>query len=345
MSMAAAGEQGLIEAAKQGDDRAFERLMAPYRRELRAHCYRMSGSLSDAEDMLQESIIRAWKGLGRFEGRASLRTWLYKVATSACIDALDRKSARVMPTELGPAVRGDEAIGPPRPDLPWLEPCPEDFYVDVPVSPEARYGARESVALAFLVALQVLPPKQRAILLLHDVLGQQATECAELLETSVAAVNSALQRARATLAEKGEALRTEPPPPPGDESTTSLLARYVEAWELADVSKLVSLLREDAVLSMPPMSAWMRGPAAIGAAIEAMVFCRNGAPIGRGQFRFVATHANGSPAFAVYALEDGTWRAAAIHVLGVESGRIVTLTAFINPALFTAFGLPLSISG
>jgi len=344
MSMAAAGEESLIEAAKQGDDRAFERLISPYRRELRAHCYRMSGSLSDAEDMLQESIIRAWKGLGRFEGRASLRTWLYKVATSACLDGLDRKAARVMPMELGPAVQGDEAIGPPRPDLPWLEPCPEDFYVDVPVSPEARYGARESVALAFLVALQVLPPKQRAILLLHDVLGQQATECAELLETSVAAVNSALQRARATLAEKGEALRSEPPPP-GDESTTSLLARYVEAWELADVSKLVSLLREDAVLSMPPMSAWMRGAAAIGTAIEAMVFCRDGAPIGRGRFRFVATRANGSPAFGVYQLDNGTWRPAAIHVLGVEAGRIATLTAFINPSLFAAFGLPLSING
>ncbi len=312
--------------------------MAPYRRELRAHCYRMSGSVSDADDMLQESIIRAWKGIGRFEGRASLRTWLYKVATSACLEALDRKAGRVMPTELGPA-SVDGRIGPPRLDLPWLEPCPADFYEDVPVSPEARYTARESVALAFMVALQVLPAKQRAILLLHDVLGWQASECAELLETTVAGVNSALQRARATLAEKGEALKTEPPPKPDDEST-SLLARYVEAWELADVSRLVSLLREDAVLSMPPMSEWMRGVAAIRASIEAMIFCRNGVPLGPGQFRCVATSANGAPAFGVYANDGGTWRAAALHVLGIENGRIATITAFLTPTLFPAFNLP-----
>jgi len=245
-------EQGALTAARS-DERAFRSLVEPYRRELRAHCYRMSGSMHDADDLVQESMLRAWRGLASFEGRASLRTWLHRVTTNACLDALEKKSARVVPRELGPAVEPSTPMAPDN-EIPWLEPCPDDLIDDAPASPEARYDARESVALAFLTALQHLPPRQRAVLLLRDVLGHEASECAELLETSVASVNSALQRARETLAQRPISDR-----PPEDETTSALLARYVSAWEQADVSLLVSILREDATLAMPPFASWLSG--------------------------------------------------------------------------------------
>lgn len=331
----------MLDAARTGDGVAFERLVSPFRRELRAHCYRMSGSLSDADDLLQESLIRAWKGLPSFEGRSALRTWLYKVTTSACLDALDKRSARLLPFDAGPAHDPTKPLGPPRPEITWLEPCPDDVWVDAPPSPEAKYGARESVALAFLSMLQLLPPRQRAVLVLRDVLGWQATECAELLDMSVPAVNSALQRARETL--EGQRAIEHAHTPPGDARTEDLLARYVRAWELADVPALVSLLHEDATLSMPPLSEWLQGAQIIGGALSAMVL----PPGSSGRFRLVATHANGQPALAAYERDaaTGEMRAAAMHVLTISGGKVASLTAFVDPSLFTRFGLPSRLNG
>ena len=322
----------MVDAARGGDEIAFRELVAPFQRELRAHCYRMSGSLHDADDLLQESMLRAWKGLAGFEGRSSVRTWLYKVATSACLDALDRRGPRLLPMDLGPAATDPSAPIPVPADPSWLEPFPGPM--DDVATPEARYGARESVALAFLTALQLLPAKQRAVLLLRDVLGWQATECAELLELSVPAVNSALQRARDTLATR------ELPPTsstPDDEGIASLLARYVHAWEQADVSVLVSLLREDATLAMPPMAAWFHGASVIGASIGGMVLT----PDAKGRFRLVAISANGAPAFAAYERDPktGQFLAAAVHVLDVRGGKIAGIMAFLEPSLFPRFGL------
>jgi RNA polymerase sigma-70 factor (ECF subfamily) len=304
------------------DESSFAELIAPFRRELRAHCYRMSGSLLDADDLLQESLLKAWKGLPGFEGRSSLRTWLYTVATRACIDALEKRSARTLPRELGPA--SDGKVTGPRLDVAWLEPAPSEL-ADVAPSPEARVSQRESVALAFLVALQRLPPRQRAVLILRDVLGWQASECGELLELSVAAVNSALQRARETMARPGEKK-----PVLDDKEKEMLLKRYVQAWEQSDVEALVSILHEDATLAMPPVAEWLQGARAIGASIQAMVFSESGA------FLLLPTSANGLPAFAVY--RDG--KPSAIHLIEIENGKICSVMAFLNPALFAVFGMP-----
>lgn len=323
-----------LQAAREGDERAFARLVAPYRNELRAHCYRMSGSLHDAEDLLQESLIRAWTGLGGFEGRASIRTWLYKVTTNACLDALRGPGSRTLPTEFGPAGDPSTPMGPPRIDLAWLEPFPDAFLADAPSSPEARYGQRESVALAFLVALQLLPPTQRAVLILRDVLGWSAHECAALLDSTVAAVNSALQRARESVESRAHAARTNPSSVE-DADTRALLARYVEAWERADITKLVALLHGDATLAMPPFSEWLHGPGSIGAAIDAMVFRTQGP----GGIKMVETRANGAPAFASYFREgpDGPFVPRALHVLAVREGRIAAITAFMDASLVEKF--------
>ncbi len=332
--------EGVLAAARAGDEAAFADLITPYRRELRAHCYRMAGSLHDADDLYQESLLRAWRGLTSFEGRSSLRTWLYKVTTSACLDAVERRSARALPADVGSRVRAGDPFGPPRMDPVWLEPCPEELYRDAPVSPEARYTSRESVAFAFLVALQLLPPKQRAVLILRDVLGWQAAECGELLGLTVAAANSALQRARETLATRADTARQNVQL--DDDATSALLARYVQAWEQADVSLLVSLLHEDATLAMPPLSEWLQGPADIGAAIRAMVLT----PDAAGLFRLVRTEANGLPALATYARspETGELQARSIHVIEIRDGRIAAMMAFLNPSLFGPFGLPVMLA-
>jgi RNA polymerase sigma-70 factor (ECF subfamily) len=301
------------------DDAAFAEMVAPYRRELRAHCYRMSGSLLDADDLLQESLLKAWKGLSGFEGRSSLRTWLYTVTTRACIDALEKKSARTLPRELGPASDGN--VGVPRADVPWLEPAPSELAEG---TPEARYSRRESVALAFLVALQRLPPRQRAVLILRDVLDFAAAECAELLDLSVAAVNSVLQRARETMAQPAPKQ-----PVLDDPEKERLLERYVAAWERADVEALVAILHEEATLAMPPFAEWMQGATTIGAAIAGMVFA------GKPRFTLRAITANGLPAFAVY--RDG--QPEAIHVLELDGGKVIAVTAFLEPKLLAAFGL------
>jgi RNA polymerase sigma-70 factor, ECF subfamily len=304
------------------DEADFAELIAPYRRELRAHCYRMTGSILDADDLLQESLLKAWTGLPTFEGRASLRTWLYTVTTRACIDALEKKAARSLPHELGPPSDGIAAA--PRFDVPWLEPAPSELAGAEP-SPEARYTQRESIALAFLTAIQRLPARQRAVLILRDVLGWSALDCAELVDLSVAAVNSALQRARDTMAARPAAW----PRVPRDPDEARLVARYVMAWERADVDELVSLLHEEATLAMPPIAEWLRGARAIAASIGDMVFRE------RPALRLVPIEANGLPALAMY--RDGA--PAAIHVLEIEGGRIISVVAFLEPRLLEAFGL------
>ncbi len=330
-------EASALTSAQAGDADAFARLVAPYRQELRAHCYRMSGRIQDADDLVQESLLRAWKGLGSFEGRSSLRTWLYKVTTSACLDALEKRSAKVLPSELGPASVSGEALAAPRLEPIWLEPCPDELLDEDQATPEACYSARESVTFAFLIALQLLPPTQRAVLILRDVLGWAATECAELLELSVAAVNSSLQRARESVKERAGAKHTLTPRL-DDASTAELLARYVRAWEGADVPALVSLLHADATLEMPPLPSWLSGAAAIGQSLSAMVLT----PDAKGSIRLVSLRANGLPAFAAYRKDVATNKLLpmAIHVLEPHLGRIAAITAFIDPALFAAFGLP-----
>ncbi len=333
-------EKSRLEAALAGDEQAFASLLEPYRRELRAHCYRLSGSLHEAEDLMQESLLRAWRGLPSFEGRSSLRTWLYRVTTNACLDALEKRPGRFLPMGLGPATPAAEAVAPPRMEPIWIEPWPDQSVDTSAFTPEAHYTQRESVALAFLVALQLLPPKQRAVLLLRDVLGLQASECADLLETSVAAVNSALQRARETLELRAGSLR-EATPDADDEKTAALLARYVAAWETADVEALVSLLRDDATLAMPPLPQWLQGHRQIGAALEAMVLV----PGAGGMFRLVPTRANGLPAFAAYRREEmsAPYQALSLHVLEILDGRITSIVAFLDASLFAPFGLPASL--
>jgi RNA polymerase sigma-70 factor (ECF subfamily) len=311
----------------------FLKQVEPFRAELKAHCYRMSGSASDAEDLVQDSLIKAWKNLGQFEGRSSLRRWLYTVATRTCLDALESKRSRILPTALGPASPADADPMPPTEEVSWLEPYPDSALESLERNPEARYSARESVALAFLSALQLLPAKQRAVLLLRDVLGWQATECAELLETSVPAVNSALQRARETL----EKQQAEPPKVlPDDASIKSLLSRYIKAWETADASALVALLHEDAVLSMPPLAMWMLGAKNIGAAIARMVL----RPGTAGSLKLIPAQLNGQPALAAYTRDGAVFKATALHVLTVTGDRVSRLDAFVNPAMFEQVGLP-----
>jgi RNA polymerase sigma-70 factor (ECF subfamily) len=326
-------EQGRLALARTGDEGAFRALVSPYGRELRAYCYRTAGSLDDADDLLQESLLRAWRSLSSFEGRSSFRTWLYRVTWSACIDGLHSRPMRKLTVDLGPPAEPDDSILPPRLEG-WIGPCPASVYDDDPSTPEARYSARESVALAFLAALQLLPPKQRATLLACDVLGWSARECADMLGSSVASVNSSLQRARETLESRADRWR---PVLPEETVTRALLAKYVQAWERADVPALVSLLHEEATLAMPPLPVWLRGPRAIGQSIGAMVLT----PEARGQFRLLATEANGLPALAAYRRQGGdAYEPFALHVISLTGDRIDAVTAFLDPGLFSKFDLP-----
>lgn len=322
----------LLASAQGGDRAAFEAVIAPHLKGLKTHCYRMSGSWHDAEDLLQESLVRAWRGLASFRGSSSLRTWLYTVTTRACLDVLERRRVRTLPFALGPAADADEPPGAPSPETPWLEPLPGDPE-DEAFGPEARLGRRESVAFAFLTLVQRLPPRQRAALLLRDVLGWTAADCAELLETSVASVNSALQRAR-------EAVGSPAPERPAfdSEDERALLGRYVRAWELADVGALLALLKEGATLSMPPFTAWYQGVEAIGAQLRGMAL----PPQSAGTRRFQLTRANARPAVAVWRRDEasGEFVAEALQVLDVVDGRVEGITAFMDSRAFVALGLP-----
>ena len=329
-----------LAAARAGDQDAFQHLIAPHHRELMVHCYRILGSWEDAEDTLQETWLRAWRRLDSFAGRASLRAWLYKIATNAALDALAGRRARTLPPALyAPAPPGD-AIPELVPEPHWLEPLPDTLVDDrLTFNPEARYEVRESVTLAFLAALQNLPGRQRAVLILRDVLAWHANEVADLLDTTVPAVNSALQRARTTMQQYQRAQSPAAAPATPDAQIASLLDRYVAAWEAADAATLVALLHEDAVLTMPPFPLWYRGREAIRWFLASYLFTGPA----QGRFRLAATRANGAPACAVYQLaEDGRYRAAALHVLTIANEVITEIHDFLtNDARFFArFGLP-----
>ncbi len=332
----------VITAAQGGDRAAFEQLVEPYRRQLKAHCYRMSGSIHDAEDLLRESLLKAWRAIGGFDGRASVLSWLYKVTTSACLDAVDSRKTRALPVAFGPSTEPGTGLPlTPRAEALWVEPAPDEMMVDAAHSPEARYSARESVALAFLAALQQLPAKQRAALVLRDVLGWQAADCAEPLQLTVAAVTSALQRAREAVS-RGDRTRKERAAAVEDEATRSLLVRYAQVWEEGDVAGLVALLHDDAVLSMPPFEAWFKGAQSIGAAIGNV-----GLTLAtKGLFKVLPIRANGQGAFAVYKKDavKGDFRPHALHVVECVAGRVVEITAFLEPKLFPNFGLATVLS-
>jgi RNA polymerase sigma-70 factor, ECF subfamily len=331
-------EQELLEAVRGGDEEAFRRIVEDHRVELHAHCYRMLGSVHDAEDALQETLLRAWRGLAAFGGRSSLRAWLYRIATNACLDAIARRPKRVLPIDYGPPTADLSAdLGPPLIESVWVEPYPDDAlglrggYA----TPEARYEQREAIELAFIAALQHLPARQRAVLILREVLGFSAQEVGDALETSVASVNSALQRARKTVHERlPERSQQETLRSLGDERIRELVEAYVDAWSRGDVDALRALLAEDVVFSMPPWSSWWRGRETIaGFAKHAVEFCAD--------MRSVATRANGQLAIASYALDDDTGRylAAALDVLTLEGSQIKEMTAFVTPDIFPRFGL------
>jgi len=334
-------ETSLIEAARAGDHEAFRLIIEPFQRELQLHCYRMLGSLHDAEDLLQDVLFRAWQKLESFRGRGSLRSWLYKIATNACLDALKRRPRRVLPFSNGPAADPAEPVQPDVLEPIWLEPYPDTLLNGLTANPEARFTLRESVSLAFLAAIQILPGRQRAVLILHDVLDWRAAEIAGLLDASVASVNSALQRARATLRKRfpagaPDAIDGRAP----SQVDRRLLDRYLHAWDAGDSHALAALLREDAILTMPPTPSWYLGRDAVALFFETAAF--NGELGGR--LRLVPSHANLQPAFAVYRRDpDGVFRAMALQVLTVEAGLIRAITGFVNVSLFPAFGLPTTL--
>ncbi|MFI7702624.1 RNA polymerase subunit sigma-70 [Nonomuraea sp. NPDC049480] len=307
------------------------------------HCYRMLGSVEEAEDLVQETFLRAWKGLRSFEGRSSLRAWLYRIATNACLDALDGRARRVLPHHLAPP--SDPSVDlPPRTDVPWLQPFPDRMWEPAAPGdsgPDAVAVSRETLELAFLAAIQHLPPRQRAVLILRDVAGWPAKEVATLLEGSVAGVNSALQRARATMREHLPEHRMDwaPAAEPSPEER-AVLRRYMDAMERADLAAVATLLAADVRATMPPFPMWFRGRAAVMASLEASWDAD--APWYVGSFRMVPVGANRQPAAAAYvrAPGDTTFRAFAVGVLRIEAGLITEITAFHDTGLFAAFGLP-----
>ncbi len=311
----------------------FPQVADQYRRELTAHCYRMTGSVYDAEDMVQETYLRAWRAYDDFEGRSSVRTWLYRIATNVCLTNLDNKSRRPLPTGLGMpgAIAGDELVEAT--EVPWLEPMP-DVMVDVAnVDPANVVGNRDSIRLAFVAALQHLPARQRAVLILRDVLRWSAKETAAALETTAAAVNSALQRAHAQLAEKQLTEGTVE-----DDLTPeleSMLERYVQAFWDKDVNALVTMLAHDAVWEMPPFTGWYSGAQNIGALID------HQCPGGANDMPMIRTSANGQPAFGLYMrTPDGHFEPFQLQVLQLVDGRVQHVIAFFTEGLFETFGLP-----
>ncbi len=332
-AQATSAEAALVAAARAGDEGAFRRLTEPYRRELHVHCYRMLGSLHDAEDAFQETLLRAWRHLAGFEPRSSIRAWLYRIATNVCLSAAARRRPEQAPVAHELTTAEGEAI--------TLAPYPDALLDELPSSgadPEARYDLDESIQLAFLAAVQLLPPRQRAVLLLRDVLGFAAAEVAALTDASTASVNSALQRARATLEQRraeGRLDLTRTPSP--DDVERSLVRRYIEAWQSVDIDGLVALLREDAVMTMPPEPLLFRGRQAIGDFFATV-------PAGGAldQIRLLPTRANRQPALAAYLLdrETGVHRGYGLMVLSLDGDAIAEITGFADPTLFPLFGLP-----
>jgi RNA polymerase sigma-70 factor (ECF subfamily) len=311
----------------------FDAATAPYRRELVVHCYRMLGAVHDAEDLVQETLLRAWKARDRYdESRASLRTWLYRIATNVCLSALEGRARRPLPSGLGAPSTDPQAPLVPDFEVPWLQPLPDSYLGGPEIDPQARVVQRDSVRLALIAAMQLLPPRQRAVLLLRDVLGFSAAEVAGQLDASIAAVNSALQRARAAVAES--APQQDEYRDPDDRAIQAAIDRYIAAFEAADVATLVSLLTEDAVLEMPPVPLWYRGRQDYGRFI-ARVFAMRGAG-----WRMIPAAANGQPALAAYNPDGpGTWRLHTLQVLTVTRYGIARNVVFQDPQVFDVFGL------
>jgi RNA polymerase sigma-70 factor, ECF subfamily len=346
----------LVARAQQGDADAFRTLVEAHRAELHAHCYRMLASYHDAEDAFQDALLRAWQGLPGFEGRSSLRAWLYKIATNAALDVAKRRSRRELPVSYGPPVVAGGGPGAPLAETTWVEPYPDHHLggIGAPESPEVRYDQRESLELAFVAALQTLPASQRAALLLREVLGFSAAEIAGQLGTTVPAVTSALQRARQGLARRG----AEPDQQRtvrllGDERVRQLVEAFVDALERADTGALVSLLTQDAAWAMPPLPSWYRGPGAIGEFLASFGFSE--------RWRHRPTGANGQLALGCYTVDPGTgtWVASALAVLSLRGERIAEVDYFLTAELlgrwgddsstggavmFARFGLPATIS-
>ena len=326
----------LMSRARAGDGEAFRELTEPHRRELRVHCYRMLGSFQDAEDALQDTLLAAWQGLAGFEGRASIRTWLYRIATNRCLNARRSASRR-------PAREWDvPAVEPPEPtrlgEVVWLEPFPDALLedaIDMPLGPEARYARTESTSLAFVTALQVLPPRQLAVLILRDVLGFHANEVADMLDSTVDSVNSALKRARASLRRLRPGDR-EPPPASDSPAEDAIVAKFVQAYESADLDALVALLTDDVFISMPPMPFEYEGRDVVAR------FCASLFGAGR-RFDLVRTRANGQPAFGAYLrAPTGIRHGVGLIVLTLSGDRIRAMTRFDNSVL-PSFGLPRSL--
>jgi RNA polymerase sigma-70 factor (TIGR02960 family) len=326
----------LITRARAGDGEAFRALTEPHRRELHVHCYRMLGSFSDAEDTLQDTLLAAWQGLDGFDGRASIRTWLYRIATNRCLNA--RRAAGRRPVQAWDVPK----VVPPEPsrtgEVLWLEPYPDsliDRAIDVPLGPEARYEQTESISLAFVTALQTLPPRQIAVLILRDVLGFHASEVAEMMETTIESVNSALKRARAGL-ERARPQR-DSAPMAGSDRELSIVTSFVEAWESADLDALIALLTDDVFMSMPPMPYEYVGPAAVRR-FSASIF-----DAGR-RFVLVPTRANGQPALGAYvATQPGEYVASGLYVLGLSGHQINHLIRF-DKRILPSFALPSTLA-
>jgi RNA polymerase sigma-70 factor (ECF subfamily) len=320
----------------QVTDAEFLAATGPYRRELLAHCYRMSGSVHEAEDLVQETYLRAWRAYHGFEGRSSLRTWLYRIATNVCLTALDGRSRRPLPTGLGAPSSSPDAPLVERGEVPWLEPAPDAVLgLTADSDPETVVTTRASVRLALVAALQHLRPRQRAVLLLREVLAMPAAEVAAALQTTVPAVNSSLQRARAQL-DKVSPTEDEVVEP-SDPAQRELLERYARALEAKNVRDIVAVFTADVVWEMPPFTSWFRGPAAVGRLIG--THC----PAGPGELLLLPTRANGQPAFATYLRRDGAWRAFQLQVLTVTAAGVSHVAAFFDVGLFPTFGLPASL--
>ena len=332
-------ERALLDAARGGDEQAFARLLEPYQARLRAHCYRLLGSLSDTEDALQETMLRAWNGLTRFEGRSSLRSWLYRVATNASLRLIEQRPQRVLPIDYGPAADPHVPFGEPLTESTWLEPYPDaQLGVDnAMLGPDARYEQRESIELALVAAFQHLPARQRAVLVLRDVLGFSARETAETLEMTPVAVDSALQRAhraieaRAPTRSQQATLRAL-----GDGRLRRIVDRFADAWERNDVDAVVELLADEARMAMPPWPSWY------GGRDDVATFLRSWPLSPRKRWHVVTTGANGQPAVAGYLWDEDTaaFRPETVIVLTLRAAQIDEITAFRSPGLFRHFGLP-----
>jgi RNA polymerase sigma-70 factor (ECF subfamily) len=328
----------LISRARAGDGEAFRELTQPHRRELQVHCYRMLGSVADAEDALQDTLLAAWQGIGAFEGRASLRTWLYKIATNRCLNA--RRAAGRRPAKEWDVPK----VEPPEPtrlgEVAWIEPYPDvllEGAINLPPGPEAHYEQAESISLAFVTALQFLPPRQVAVLILRDVLGFRASEVAAMLDTTVESVTSALKRARASLQDRRKTAEgREPPPAASSPAEDAIVAKFARAWESADIDALVALLTDDVFISMPPMPFEYQGRDVVAR------FCASLFSSGR-RFDLVPARANGQPAFGAYLRpRAGIRHGTGVYVLTLAGDRICAMTRF-EDSVLPSFGLPRSL--